>query len=146
LARIEFNQVRHAYPPPRGQQPTYALNEIDQVWEDGGAYALLGPSGCGKTTLLSLITGDNHKAYGQDITLFGIRRGSGESVWDIKQKYGQLDTQLHLNYVRGMRVVEVVALAPRPRRRQRERAVGSEQDARNARPRSTVASRRDRQA
>ena len=67
-----------------------------------------GPNGCGKTTLLSLVTGDNHKAYGQDITLFGIRRGSGESVWDIKQKYGQLDTQLHLNYVRGMRVVEVV--------------------------------------
>ncbi len=67
-----------------------------------------GPNGCGKTTLLSLITGDNHKAYGQDITLFGIRRGSGESVWDIKQKYGQLDTQLHLNYKRGMRVVEVV--------------------------------------
>lgn len=67
-----------------------------------------GPNGCGKSTLLSLITGDNHKAYGQDITLFGIRRGSGESVWDIKQKFGQLDTQLHLNYVRGMRVVEVV--------------------------------------
>ena len=67
-----------------------------------------GPNGCGKSTLLSLITGDNHKAYGQDITLFGIRRGSGESVWDIKQKYGQIDTQLHLNYVRGMRVVEVV--------------------------------------
>jgi molybdate transport system ATP-binding protein len=67
-----------------------------------------GPNGCGKTTLLSLVTGDNHKAYGQDITLFGIRRGSGESVWDIKQKYGQLDNQLHLNYVRGMRVVEVV--------------------------------------
>ncbi len=67
-----------------------------------------GPNGCGKTTLLSLITGDNHKAYGQNITLFGILRGSGESVWDIKQKYGQLDTQLHLNYVRGMRVVEVV--------------------------------------
>ena len=67
-----------------------------------------GPNGCGKTTLLTLVTGDNHKAYGQDITLFGIRRGSGESVWDIKQKYGQLDTQLHLNYVRGMKVVEVV--------------------------------------
>lgn len=67
-----------------------------------------GPNGCGKSTLLSLVTGDNHKAYGQDITLFGIRRGSGESVWDIKQKYGQLDTQLHLNFVRGMKVVEVV--------------------------------------
>lgn len=69
---------------------------------------IAGPNGCGKTTLLSLITGDNHKAYGQDITLFGIRRGSGESVWDIKQKFGQLDTQLQLNFARGMRVVEVV--------------------------------------
>ena len=67
-----------------------------------------GPNGCGKTTLLSLITGDNHKAYGQHITLFGIRRGSGESVWDIKQKYGQLDTQLHLSFAKGMRVLEVV--------------------------------------
>jgi molybdate transport system ATP-binding protein len=67
-----------------------------------------GPNGCGKTTLLSLITGDNHKAYGQDITLFGRRRGSGESIWDIKQKYGQLDTQLQLNFARSMKVVEVV--------------------------------------
>ena len=67
-----------------------------------------GPNGCGKSTLLSLLTGDNHKAYGQDITLFGRRRGSGESIWDIKQKFGQIDTQLQLNFARRMRVVEVV--------------------------------------
>jgi molybdate transport system ATP-binding protein len=84
------------------------LNEVNWTFSRAQHCCVSGPNGCGKTTLLSLITGDNHKAYGQDITLFGIRRGSGESVWDIKQKYGQLDTQLHLNYVRGMRVVEVV--------------------------------------
>ena len=84
------------------------LREVNWVLGRDTHCCVSGPNGCGKTTLLSLITGDNHKAYGQDITLFGIRRGSGESVWDIKQKYGQLDTQLHLNYVRGMRVVEVV--------------------------------------
>ncbi|MFT5710644.1 MAG: molybdate transport system ATP-binding protein [Halioglobus sp.] len=84
------------------------LNEVDWTFSRTQHCCVSGPNGCGKTTLLNLITGDNHKAYGQDITLFGIRRGSGESVWDIKQKYGQLDTQLHLNYVRGMRVVEVV--------------------------------------
>jgi molybdate transport system ATP-binding protein len=84
------------------------LREVNWVLGSDTHCCVSGPNGCGKTTLLSLITGDNHKAYGQDITLFGIRRGSGESVWDIKQKYGQLDTQLHLNYVRGMRVVEVV--------------------------------------
>jgi molybdate transport system ATP-binding protein len=58
--------------------------------------------------LLSLITGDSHKAYGQDITLFGKRRGSGESIWDIKQHYGQLDHRLHLEFSRGMRVLEAV--------------------------------------
>lgn len=57
MARIRFKNVRHAYPPPKGQEPVYALKEVDQVWEDGGAYALLGPSGCGKTTLLNCISG-----------------------------------------------------------------------------------------
>jgi len=57
MARIRFRDVRHAYPPPKGQEPVYALNEIKLVWEDGGAYALLGPSGCGKTTLLNIISG-----------------------------------------------------------------------------------------
>jgi molybdate transport system ATP-binding protein len=84
------------------------LRDVNWVLNRDQHCCVSGPNGCGKTTLLSLITGDNHKAYGQDITLFGLRRGSGESVWDIKQKYGQLDTQLHLNYKRGMRVVEVV--------------------------------------
>lgn len=84
------------------------LQHVNWTVERGTHCCVSGPNGCGKTTLLSLITGDNHKAYGQDITLFGIRRGSGESVWDIKQKYGQLDTQLHLNFARGMKVIEVV--------------------------------------
>ncbi len=57
MSRIEFKDVRHAYPQPPGHAPVYAINEINQVWEDGGAYALLGPSGCGKTTLLNIISG-----------------------------------------------------------------------------------------
>jgi molybdate transport system ATP-binding protein len=84
------------------------LSDVNWILERGSHCSVSGPNGCGKTTLLSLITGDNHKAYGQDITLFGIRRGSGESVWDIKQKFGQLDTLLQLNFARGMRVIEVV--------------------------------------
>ncbi|MEP5566269.1 MAG: ATP-binding cassette domain-containing protein [Halioglobus sp.] len=84
------------------------LKNVDWQFNRGQHCYVSGPNGCGKSTLLSLITGDNHKAYGQDITLFGIRRGSGESIWDIKQKYGQLDNQLHLNFARGMKVLEVV--------------------------------------
>ena len=84
------------------------LRNVSWTFKPGQHCYISGPNGCGKSTLLSLVTGDNHKAYGQDITLFGIRRGSGESIWDIKQKYGQLDNQLHLNFVRGMKAVEVV--------------------------------------
>ena len=84
------------------------LRDVSWVFERGDHSHLAGPNGCGKTTLLSLITGDNHKAYGQNITLFGVLRGSGESVWDIKQKYGLLDTQLHLNFARNMKVIEAV--------------------------------------
>jgi len=84
------------------------LRKVNWLFEWGTHCCVSGPNGCGKTTLLSLITGDNHKAYGQNINLFGIRRGSGESVWDIKQKFGQLDTQLQLKFARSMRVVEVV--------------------------------------
>ncbi len=57
MSRIEFKEVKHAYPAPPGQDPVYALQEIDETWDDGGAYALLGPSGCGKTTLLNIVSG-----------------------------------------------------------------------------------------
>ncbi len=74
MARIRFKNVKHAYPPPKGQKPVYALKEVNQVWEDEGAYALLGPSGCGKTTLLNTISGlltpSEGEIYfdGQDVT------------------------------------------------------------------------------
>jgi len=57
MAKIRLKNVQHAYPSPKGQKPVYALKEVNQVWEDGSAYALLGPSGCGKTTLLNTISG-----------------------------------------------------------------------------------------
>ncbi len=57
MARIDLKGVKHAYWTGPGQEPVYALKEVNQVWEDGGAYALLGPSGCGKTTLLNIISG-----------------------------------------------------------------------------------------
>ena len=49
---------------------------------------MAGPNGSGKSTLLALITGDSAKGYGQNLLLFGVRKGSGESVWEIKKKIG----------------------------------------------------------
>ncbi|MCB4767803.1 ABC transporter ATP-binding protein [Ancylobacter sp. Lp-2] len=57
MASITLDHLAHAYrPDPQGPQD-YALKEINHVWRQGGAYALLGPSGCGKTTLLNIISG-----------------------------------------------------------------------------------------
>jgi len=65
MARIELNNLAHQY-APGGE---YALQPMQHVWEDGGAYALLGPSGCGKTTLLNIISGLLTPSQGQ--VLFG---------------------------------------------------------------------------
>ena len=64
------------------------VREINWKIKPGEFWQLAGPNGSGKTTLLSLITGDNPKAYGQDLFLFGYRKGRGESVWDIKEEIG----------------------------------------------------------
>jgi glycerol transport system ATP-binding protein len=57
MARIEFRDLAHAYGGRPGSVQDYALQPMNMVWQDGGAYALLGPSGCGTSTLLNIISG-----------------------------------------------------------------------------------------
>ncbi len=57
MARIALENVAHSYQPAPQGPADFAVKELDHVWEDGSAYALLGPSGCGKTTLLNIISG-----------------------------------------------------------------------------------------
>ena len=57
-----------------------------------------GPNGCGKTTVLNLINGDNPQVYANDVTICGMKRGSGESVWDVKKQLGQVSYALHVEY------------------------------------------------
>lgn len=57
MAQINLNKIAHSYMKRPTGESDYALKLIDNIWEDGGAYALLGPSGCGKTTLLNIISG-----------------------------------------------------------------------------------------
>lgn len=70
------------------------LKNIDWTIKKGDFWHLLGPNGSGKSTLLSLITGDNTKGYGQDLYLFGIKKGSGENIWDIKKNIGYFSTAM----------------------------------------------------
>ncbi|VAC48046.1 putative molybdenum transport ATP-binding protein ModF [Enterobacter hormaechei] len=60
------------------------LNHLSWTVNPGEHWQIVGPNGAGKSTLLSLITGDHPQGYSNDLTLFGRRRGSGETIWDIK--------------------------------------------------------------
>ncbi len=66
------------------------LQNINWTIHAGEFWQLKGPNGSGKTTLLTMITGDNVKGYGQELFIFGRKKGSGETVWEIKNKVGYL--------------------------------------------------------
>ena len=74
------------------------LKNLSWKLKKGEHWLIQGPNGCGKTTLLELITGDNKQVYCNDVTIFGIKRGSGESIWDIKKHLGIVSYRLHVEY------------------------------------------------
>ena len=74
------------------------LDKLNFTVKKGQQWHIMGPNGAGKSTLLSMITGDNPLVYANDVTVFGFKRGSGESIWDIKKYYGVVSGALHLDY------------------------------------------------
>lgn len=70
------------------------VNNISWRIDKGDFWQLIGPNGSGKSTILSLISGDNPKGFGQNLVLFGMKKGSGESVWDIKKNIGYFSTSM----------------------------------------------------
>jgi molybdate transport system ATP-binding protein len=74
------------------------LDQFSWTINRGERWVLKGPNGAGKSTLLSLITADNPQSYAQDITLFGRKRGTGESIWDIKRNIGYVSPEMHLYF------------------------------------------------
>ena len=83
---------------------------LDLTINQGDHTLITGPNGCGKSTLLQLLTGDHPLCYVNDLSLFGRRRGSGESVWDLKRRMGILSPDLHRNHrVAGSALAIVVS-------------------------------------
>jgi molybdate transport system ATP-binding protein len=85
------------------------LDAINWEVRRGQRWNVSGPNGAGKSTLLSLITADNPQAYANEIWLFDRRRGTGESIWDIKKRIGFVSPELHLYFDRGATAHDVVA-------------------------------------
>ncbi|MBX3238818.1 MAG: ATP-binding cassette domain-containing protein [Chitinophagaceae bacterium] len=85
------------------------LNHINWQVKKGEHWAISGPNGAGKSTLLSLLTGDNTMAYSNEIYLFDKRRGTGESIWDIKKRIGYVSPEMHLYFDYSATSFETVA-------------------------------------
>lgn len=74
------------------------LRDLSWKLRQGEHWLIRGPNGSGKTTFLELITGDNGQVYANDVHIFGVKRGSGESIWEIKQKLGIVSYRMHVDY------------------------------------------------
>lgn len=85
------------------------LKELDWTVMRGQKWALDGENGSGKSTLLSLICADNPQSYACDISLFGRKRGSGESIWEIKKHIGYVSPEMHRAYLKDLPAIEIVA-------------------------------------
>lgn len=99
---VDFKNIRIQY----GAKTI--LKNINWQINQGEFWQLVGPNGSGKSTLLSLIIGDNPKAYGQDITLFGHKKGQGISVAEQKQKIGYFNPAITQNFERTSTVLHMV--------------------------------------
>ena len=82
----------------------------DINWEikRGEKWALLGANGSGKSTLLSYIFADNPQAYSKKLSLFDRKRGTGESIWDIKKRIGFTSSEMHLYYRKNVNCLQVI--------------------------------------
>ena len=96
----------------RGLRVAYGDNVVfdgfDWTVRAGERWLLTGPNGSGKSTLLALVVGDHMQAYANDVRLFGRRRGTGESIWDIKRRIGWVSPELHLAMDPAQTVEETV--------------------------------------
>ncbi len=99
---VELRDVGLAYGSTR------ILHRIDWTVRRGERWALLGPNGAGKSALLSLILADNPQAYANHVSLFGRRRGSGDTIWEIRRKIGSVSPETHLYYGPHHRVLDVI--------------------------------------
>jgi molybdate transport system ATP-binding protein len=77
---------------------TAIFDGIDLEIHHGDHTLITGRNGSGKSTLLSLICGDHAQGYGNDLTIFGRRRGSGETIWELKRRLGIVSPGLHRDH------------------------------------------------
>ncbi|MFI0399285.1 MAG: molybdate ABC transporter ATP-binding protein ModF [Thiolinea sp.] len=99
---VRLRQARIAY------DEKLVFADLDWTIQAGEHWQVTGPNGSGKTCLLNLITGDHPQCYTNDIFVFGMQRGTGESIWQIKQYIGYVSSNLQWEYRVSINVRNVI--------------------------------------
>jgi molybdate transport system ATP-binding protein len=99
---LKFDQIKIEY------KKKTIIECLDWTVKRGDKWVVRGPNGSGKSTLISLTYGDHPQAYSNKITLFDRTRGSGESIWDIKQEIGFTSPELHSYFNYNHPAIDVV--------------------------------------
>ena len=99
---VRLRQARIAY------AEKVVFTALDWTIQAGEHWQVTGPNGSGKTCLLNLITGDHPQCYTNDIFVFGMQRGTGESIWQIKQYIGYVSSNLQWEYRVSINVRNVI--------------------------------------
>ena len=99
---VRLRQARIAY------EEKLVFSNLDWTIQAGEHWQVTGPNGSGKTCLLNLITGDHPQCYTNDIFVFGMQRGSGESIWQIKRYIGYVSSSLQWEYRVSINVRNVI--------------------------------------
>ena len=85
------------------------LHDFTWVVRQGERWGLTGENGSGKSTLMALAAGDHPLAYALDVRLFGARRGSGESIWELKKRIGQVAPEVQTYCRHALTLGQMVA-------------------------------------
>ena len=100
---LKFNNITVKY------DSRTILKDFSWTVHEGECWAITGPNGAGKSTLLSLVCADNPQGYACDFEIFGHKRGTGESIWDIKKHIGYVSPEMHRSYQKNITALDVVA-------------------------------------